>query len=170
MAATTTQIALAAWESLLRAQATIAREFEYTGDWGDVLPREYAVLHALSASDDGRRITDLMQDALLTQAGVSRLVARLEKRGYVERRDDPADARACRVALSAAGRETYRRLGQAHARQVREVMTRALGTQELETLRELTEALIAADPGSPAPSSPSSPSSPSTRAQRRRSA
>ncbi|MEO3766115.1 MarR family winged helix-turn-helix transcriptional regulator [Streptomyces sp. B5E4] len=148
--ATTTQIAVAAWESLLRAQATIAREFEYTGDWGDVLPREYAVLHALSGSDDGRRITELMEDALLTQAGVSRLVARLENRGYVERRDDPADARACRIALTAEGRETYRTLGTAHARQVREVMTRALDRQQMETLRELTEALIAAAPR-PAP-------------------
>ncbi|WP_181787645.1 MarR family winged helix-turn-helix transcriptional regulator [Streptomyces phytophilus] len=163
MAATTTQLALAAWESLLRAQATIAREFEYTGDWGDVLPREYAVLHALSGSDGGHRITELMEDALLTQAGVSRLVARLEKRGYVERRDDPADARACRVALTAEGRETYRRLGRAHARQVREVMTRALDAEQLETLRELTAALLAAAPA-PAPGPTPTP----TRSQRRR--
>ncbi|WP_253911290.1 MarR family winged helix-turn-helix transcriptional regulator [Streptomyces sp. CNQ-509] len=163
--ANTTQIALAAWESLLRAQATIAREFEYTGDWGDVLPREYAVLHALSDADDGRRITELMEDALLTQAGVSRLVARLETRGYVERRDDPDDARACRVALTARGRETYRSLGRAHARQVREVMTRALDPQAMETLRELTEALIAA---SPRPDPRPDPRPSHARSQRRR--
>ncbi|MEV7283113.1 MarR family winged helix-turn-helix transcriptional regulator [Streptomyces sp. NPDC093252] len=159
MDATTTQIAVAAWESLLRAQATIARGFERTGDWTDVLPREYAVLHALSASDDGRRITELIEDALLTQAGVSRLVARLEKKGYVERRDDPTDARACRVALTAEGRETYLRLGRVHARHVREVMTRSLDAQALETLRELTQALIAPDPA---------PAQAPTRSQRRK--
>ena len=166
MAASTTQLALAAWESLFRAQATLAREFEYTGDWGDVLPREYGVLHALSDADDGRRITELMEDALLTQAGVSRLVARLEKRGYVERRDDPADARACRVALTAEGRETYRGLGRAHARQVREAMTRALDPEQLETLRELTAALLAASPAPTSSPTPASPS-PSARSQRR---
>jgi len=144
--ASTTRIAVEAWESLMRAQATLAREFEYTGDWGDLLPREYAVLHALSGAGDGLRVTELMDDALLTQAGVSRLVARMETRGLVERREDQADARACRIALTAEGREIYRSLGQAHARQVREAMTRALGPAALETLRELTDALVAASP------------------------
>lgn len=145
----TTRIAVEAWESLLRAQATLAREFEYTGDWGEVLPREYGVLHALSTADDGLRITDLIDDALLTQAGVSRLVVRLENRGLIERREDPVDARACRVALTAEGRDVYRRLGRAHARHVRTAMTRALDPAALETLRELTDALIAAAPARP---------------------
>lgn len=146
MSTGTTRLAVAAWESLFRAQATLAREFEYTGDWEEVLPREYGVLHALSTEKDGLRITDLMDDALLTQAGVSRLVARLEKRDLVERRDDPADARACRIALTAKGKDTYRQLGRAHSRQVREAMTRALSEDQLETLLKLTEALLAAAP------------------------
>ncbi|GAA1033382.1 MULTISPECIES: MarR family winged helix-turn-helix transcriptional regulator [Amycolatopsis] len=142
----TAKLALEAWESLMRAQATLAREFEYTGDWGEILPREYGVLHALSSSDNGLRITELIDDALLTQAGVSRLVARLEKRGLVERHDDAADARACRIALTAEGRAVYRKLGRAHARQVRAAMTRALDPAALETLRTLADALTAAAP------------------------
>jgi len=146
MARSTTTLAVAAWESMFRAQATLAREFEYTGDWGDLLPREYGVLHALSTEPDGLRITDLIDDALLSQAGVSRLVARLEKRDLVERRGDPDDARACRIALTAKGRDTYRRLGRAHARQVREALCRGLDTEQLETLLELTQAILAAVP------------------------
>jgi DNA-binding MarR family transcriptional regulator len=143
---TTTRLANVAWEALFRAQATLAREFEREGDWGDLLPREYGVLYALSTAPDGLRISDLGQDALLTQPGISRLVGRLEKRGLVERGDDPQDARACRIRLTAAGVEVQRGVGRAHARQVTAAMTRALSRAQLETLRELSLALIKASP------------------------
>jgi DNA-binding MarR family transcriptional regulator len=133
-----------AWEAMFRAQAALAREFEFAGDWGDFPPREYGVLYALAGQPDGSRITDLIEDVLLTQAGVSRLVGRLEKRGLVARRDDPDDARACRIVLTDEGREVQKRLGRAHARHVTEAMTRALSSEQLETLRELTEALLGA--------------------------
>ncbi|MFF4316939.1 MarR family winged helix-turn-helix transcriptional regulator [Streptomyces sp. NPDC001507] len=140
------RLANEAWEAMFRAQATLAREFEYEGDWGGFPPREYGVLYALAGARDGLRITDLIDDALLTQAGVSRLVARLEKRGLVERRPDPDDARACRIVLTAEGREVQQRLGRTHARHVTTAMTRALSREQLETLRELGRTLLAAAP------------------------
>jgi DNA-binding MarR family transcriptional regulator len=86
---------------------------------------------------------------LLTQAGVSRLVARLESRGLVERRPDPADARASRIVLTEQGAATQRRLGAAHARHVRTAMTRALSTDQLVALRDLARTLTAAAPPPP---------------------
>ena len=145
---TESQIRLAneAWEAMFRAQATLAREFELIGQWEDFPPREYGVLYALADAPDGLRITDLIEDALLTQAGVSRLVARLEKRGLVERHLDPDDGRATRIALTADGREAQRRLGRAHARHVAKAMTRALTPDQLRTLRELARAVVDASP------------------------
>ncbi len=143
---TAARLANEAWEALFRAQATLAREFEHAGDWGDFPPREYGVLYALAGEEDGLRITDLMDDVLLTQAGVSRLVARLEKRGLVERLDDPDDGRACRIVLTEEGRKVQRHLGRKHARHVAQVMTRALDPEQLETLRGLGQALVAAAP------------------------
>jgi DNA-binding MarR family transcriptional regulator len=140
----TARLANEAWETLFRAQATLAREFEFGGDWEDFPPREYGVLYALAGAPDGLRITELIDDVLLSQAGVSRLVGRLEKRGLIERRSDPDDARACRIVLTEAGRETQKRLGRVHARHVTEAMTRALTREQLETLRELTGALLEA--------------------------
>ena len=140
------RLANVAWEAMFRAQATLAREFERSGDWGDLLPREYGVLYALSKAPDGLRISDLGQDALLTQPGISRLVGRLEQRGLVERTDDPHDARACRIRLTASGIELQRGVGRAHARQVAAAMTRALTRAQLETLRDLSLALINASP------------------------
>ncbi|MET8327535.1 MarR family winged helix-turn-helix transcriptional regulator [Streptomyces sp. NPDC005181] len=143
-----TRLANEAWEAMFRAQATLAREFEYEGDWGDFPPREYGVLYALARAEQGLRITDLIDDALLTQAGVSRLVARLEKRGLVERHDDLDDARACRIVLTTEGREVQRNIGRAHAKHVTTAMTRALSPEQLKTLRELGRALTAAAPPS----------------------
>jgi DNA-binding MarR family transcriptional regulator len=150
-----TRLANEAWEAMFRAQATLAREFEFCGDWGDFQPREYGVLYALAGAEDGLRITDLIDDVLLTQAGVSRLVARLEKRGLVERLADPDDGRACRIVLTSEGRDAQRRLGRAHARDVTTAMTRALTPSQLTTLRDLGKALSAAAP--PATSQHSKP-------------
>jgi DNA-binding MarR family transcriptional regulator len=143
----TAALANEAWEALFRAQATLAREFELEGDWQGLPPREYGVLYALAgAKDDGLRITELIGDALLTQAGVSRLVARLEGRGLVARRDDPDDARACRIVLTLEGRRLQRRVGAPHARQVTAAITRALSPAQQVALRDLSRALIAACP------------------------
>jgi DNA-binding MarR family transcriptional regulator len=141
MAASNTRIANEAWEALFRAQMTIGRELEAGEVWGELVPREYGVLYALSGAPDGLRITELLDDVLLTQPGMSRLVARLESRGLVERLDDPDDGRACRVRLTAAGVKAQRRVGLAHGRHVAELMTRALSREQLEQLRDLCQAV-----------------------------
>jgi DNA-binding MarR family transcriptional regulator len=140
------RLANEAWEAMFRAQATLALEFEHEGEWGDLLPREYGVLYALASVPDGLRMTELCDDVLLTQAGISRLVGRLESRGLVERGDDPDDARAYRIRLTDAGRDAQRAAGRAHALQVTEAMTRALDPDQLRTLRDLSRALLAAAP------------------------
>jgi DNA-binding MarR family transcriptional regulator len=133
----TTRIANEAWEALFRAQATIAREFTDSDVWGDLAAHEYGVLYALSTAANGMRITELGEDVLLTQPGMSRLVMRLEARGLVERADDPADARASRIRLTAAGVEAQRRVGAAHGRHVAAAMTRALSRDQLVLVRDL---------------------------------
>jgi len=141
------RIANEAWEALFRAQATIGRELAGGDVWGQLVPREYGVLYALSAAPDGLRITELLDDVLLTQPGMSRLIARLEARGLVERADDPDDRRACRVRLTKAGVRAQRDIGLAHGRHVAEAMTRALSRPQLVQLRDLCRALIAGDAG-----------------------
>jgi DNA-binding MarR family transcriptional regulator len=142
MATSNMRIANEAWEALFRAQATIGRNLVEGDVWGELVPREYGVLYALSAAPAGLRITELLQDVLLTQPGMSRLIARLEARGLVERAEDPDDRRACRVRLTEAGARAQREIGLAHGRQVAEAMTQGLSRNELLQLRDLCRALV----------------------------
>ena len=142
--ASRTKIANEAWEALFRAQATVARELAAGDVWGELSPREYGVLYALSTAPSGLRITELGNDVLLTQPGLSRLVARLENAGLVERVDDPEDGRACRIRLTGAGAQAQRQVGARHGLHVAETMTRTLSSEQLLQLRDLCSALTAA--------------------------
>jgi DNA-binding MarR family transcriptional regulator len=139
--ASRTRIANEAWEALFRAQATIARELAAGDVWGELSPREYGVLYALSNAPNGLRITELGNDVLLTQPGMSRLIARLETAGLVERVDDPEDGRACRIRLTGAGARAQRQVGARHGLHVAETMTRTLSREQLLQLRDLCRTL-----------------------------
>jgi DNA-binding MarR family transcriptional regulator len=136
------RLANEAWEAYYRTQAVISKELSDSDVWGGLLNREYAVLYALSSEPDGLRITELGEDVLLTQPGMSRLITRLESRGLVERRPDD-DARASRICLTAEGSEIQRCVGAALTRRIAETMTRALDHQQLMQLRDLSLQLLA---------------------------
>jgi DNA-binding MarR family transcriptional regulator len=137
-----TRLANETWEALFRAQATIARELAAGDVWGALAPHDYGVLYALSGAPGGLRITELGDDVLLTQPGMSRLIARLEAGGLVERVDDPADGRACRIRLTQKGAEAQRQVGVRHGRHVAQAMTRTLSREQLMQLRDLCRAVI----------------------------
>ena len=138
-----TRLANETWEALFRAQATIARELTAGDVWGELLPREYGVLYALSSAPGGLRITELGEDVLLTQPGMSRLIARLEAARLVERVDDPDDGRARRIRLTEAGAKVQRQVGARHARHVAQTMTSTLRRDQLIQLRDLCRELTA---------------------------
>jgi DNA-binding MarR family transcriptional regulator len=139
-----TRLANEAWEALFRAQSTLVREFIDAEVWGELGPSEYGVLYALSGLPDGARISELQQDVLLTQTGMSRLIARLERRGLVERANDPDDGRARRIQLTERGVATQREVGLRHGRHVAQAMTRGLDRDELVQLRDLCRSLTTA--------------------------
>jgi DNA-binding MarR family transcriptional regulator len=144
--ASRTKLANEAWEALFRAQRTIYGEFERSAEvWGPLAPREYGVLYALSTAPGPLRISELCEDVLLSQPGMSRLIARLEDKGLIERVEDPSDARASRVRMTAEGVETQRRVGAAHGRHIGTMMTRELDRDELTELRDLCRKLIGVD-------------------------
>ena len=136
-----TRIANDAWEALFRAQATVGLKLAAADVWDRVSSSEYGVLYALSKAPEGLRITELSGDALLTQAGISRLVARLEGSGLVERVADPDDGRASRIRLTEAGVSAQRHVGLRHGHHVAQIMTQAFSVEQLQQLRALCETL-----------------------------
>jgi DNA-binding MarR family transcriptional regulator len=138
-----TKLANESWEALFRAQRTIYGEFERSEEvWGALAPTEYGVLYALSTAPGPLRISELCEDVLLSQPGMSRLIGRLEGKGLLERVEDPTDARASRVKMTAEGARTQRRVGVAHAREVARLMKRGLDRDEQTQLRELCRKLM----------------------------
>jgi DNA-binding MarR family transcriptional regulator len=70
---------------------------------------EFAVLEQLAAADDcSLRLHELGEHTHVTQSALSRLVARLEADGLVERAMCVDDRRSIYVRLTPAGRELYR--------------------------------------------------------------
>lgn len=137
-----TRLANEAWEALFRAQATIAEELTAGDVWGDLIPSDYGVLYALSTAKTGLRMSELGKDVLLSQAGLSRLIARLEARGLIERQADPEDARASLLRLSKAGAHLQRRIGAKHGRHVAEALSSRLGNDQLIALRDLCQQIL----------------------------
>ena len=89
---------------------------------------------------EGTRSSELAERAGMTKQGMGQLVADLEKKGYVERVEDPADRRAKLVRLTKKGRH--------HVREAREIIgeieeayARRLGDGRLETLRAILKDL-----------------------------
>ncbi len=72
--------------------------------YDDIQPAHCAAIQPLWALPEGARVTTLARSARITKQSMSALVEHLERRGYVERLDDPDDARASRVRLTARGR------------------------------------------------------------------
>ena len=69
---------------------------------------EFEVLEQLVGADRGqRRIQELAESVALSQSALSRLVARLEREGLVERCMCELDRRGIYASRTAAGRERY---------------------------------------------------------------
>jgi DNA-binding MarR family transcriptional regulator len=68
-----------------------------------------AVLEAL-AEENGRTHSELAAWMHVTPATVTKMIQRMEKAGYVERRDDPEDQRVSRVYLTADGKAVHAEL------------------------------------------------------------
>jgi DNA-binding MarR family transcriptional regulator len=132
--------AVSAWESLFRAQVTVLRQLGREFPTGEISFNEYDVLFNLSRQDGRRlRIRDLSRHLLLTQPSVSRMVDRLVAKGLVTKESDPVDGRGTFVCLSDNGYALYRRVAVSHARSIDRLLGLALGTEELDALRVLTE-------------------------------
>jgi DNA-binding MarR family transcriptional regulator len=110
---------------------------------GDLNYFEYVVLAMLSEAP--RRARRMSQLAALTNASLSRLshvVARLERRGWLQRRPSPEDGRANIAVLTDAGYAKVVDTAPTHVESVRQLVFDALTPLQVEQLDEICGALL----------------------------
>jgi DNA-binding MarR family transcriptional regulator len=98
-------------------------------------PGRYLYLFGLYIRD-GRRQQELADTIGVDKAAAARSLSRLEKNGYVIRREDESDRRSIRVYLTPRGRKLRPRLELA-AKHCIETMTRELDKDERKELHRL---------------------------------
>jgi DNA-binding MarR family transcriptional regulator len=122
----------------------VMRKLQAAPAFKNIALNEYDVLFTLSRCPSGwLRLNELNDHVLLSQSSLSRLVERLEKRGYVERMPAPDDGRGVLVRLTEDGRELQKQIGREHVRDIADLVGPALSTAEQRELLRLTEKLRA---------------------------
>ncbi|MFI0846400.1 MarR family winged helix-turn-helix transcriptional regulator [Mesorhizobium sp. IMUNJ 23232] len=128
--------AIAAWARLHR----VSRQFLETAE--DALKAEglpplawYDALHEIAqAGEDGMRPFQLIDRMLLAQYSVSRLLARLETEGLIEKLDVADDGRGQTVRITGQGRDLRRRMWSVYGKVIDEQLGSKLAADELLTL------------------------------------
>ncbi|MFB7251143.1 MarR family winged helix-turn-helix transcriptional regulator [Microbacterium sp. NPDC056234] len=134
-------LAIAAWESLFRAQHELFSEMAADFDGSDLAQGEYDVLLTVTRGPEmTARLRDVTQNMLISQPSVSRLIDRMVTRGLVTKHPDPEDGRGALIRATDAGARAFRRIATIHGRSIAERMS-TLDEDELRTLLELTERL-----------------------------
>lgn len=96
-----------AWRNLLKAHAKLVGEIDRDLVSSGCEPIEcYDVLITLDNAPDKRlRMHELSEAALLSRSGMTRLIDRLEAKGYVSRHVCPLDRRGSNAGLTEAGKK-----------------------------------------------------------------
>ena len=149
-----------AWRGLIRLREATMREIDRRlRAHGDLSLADYGVLITLVTAPHLKlRMSELGARRMLTPSGITRVVIRLEERGLIRRKADPADGRAALAALTRPGLEALRHAQVIHHAAVRELYLGRLTPRELDRLAELYEKALPGVVSAPAWPPPRTPS------------
>jgi len=131
---------LAAWQSLLKAHASLLRQLETDlAAQSGLQLSDFDVLAQLAFAGGELRITELAVRALISRSGMTRRVARLADQGLVRRISTGVDGRGVIVALTDSGLARLLETTPVHTRGVRKLFVAQLDDQELAALQSALE-------------------------------
>lgn len=110
-----------------------------TGEIEDITFAQWRVLTILGEHEDEVHVSGVGQRIGVSAPSASRLLRRLEDRGFIEMRRDPVDRRYMRVRLTEAGRSMRTQVIERR----RVVIRDALTARDRELPRDLAQALDA---------------------------
>lgn len=131
--------AIKAWARLMRVSRQLVESVEEALKAGGLPSLDwYDVLHELAeAGEGGLRPFQLIERTLFAQYNISRLLARLEADGLVEKLAVADDGRGQTIHITAKGRETRRRMWTVYGRSITELVGAKLEADELTLLSAL---------------------------------
>jgi len=137
--ATPSPEAITAWARLMRVSRQLVENAEDALKAGGLPPLAwYDVLHELAeAGEGGLRPFQLIERTLFAQYNISRLLARLEADGLVEKLKVADDGRGQTIRVTAKGRETRRRMWAVYGRSIAELVGAKLSADELKMMSAL---------------------------------
>jgi len=137
--ATPSPEAIKAWARLMRVSRQLVESAEDALKAGGLPPLAwYDVLHELAeAGEGGLRPFQLIERTLFAQYNISRLLARLEADGLVEKLKVADDGRGQTIRITAEGRETRRRMWAVYGRSIAELVGARLSPDELNAVSAL---------------------------------
>ena len=139
---------LAAWSDLHRADSLLRAELSrrLEAEAGGTTLLEHEAVHRLVIAP-GRKLTmyQLADALLVSRSGATRLIDRLEARGWVARRVAPNDRRVVRAELTREGAAAFARMSAVFAAAFEERFGGLLGDEDVAQLRRVLARLLAAD-------------------------
>ena len=106
----------------------------------------YELLVRLSEAPERRlRMSALAQASASSRSRLSHAVAQLEKRGWVRRQAAPDDGRGLVAVLTDEGFAALEAAAPGHVEEVRRLLVDRLTPEQLQALREISEAVLERD-------------------------
>jgi DNA-binding MarR family transcriptional regulator len=134
---------LRAWQSLLRAHATLMRQLATAlVDEIGLTVGDFDVLAQLGQAGGELRMSELAAQAYSSRSGMTRRIDRLVDQGLVLRTDSNADGRGVVVALTDAGVTRLAEAVPVHLRQVRDLFVDKLTDVELLTVASALDKVV----------------------------
>lgn len=137
-----TAIDLQAWDSYQRMRqrlsARIARELATTG----LSEADYEILGALVRENRPVRPTALGCELDWEKSRLSHQLRRMEQRGLLTRESCADDGRGFEITITTAGRAAHATAKETYDAAVCRYVTQALSSEQLQQLRDISEALL----------------------------
>lgn len=127
-----------AWTSFVKSQQLLLEKVDEEFKKNSLPPLTwYDVLLELDKEKDGMlRLNELGERVLLTKYNTTRLVRRLEEKGYVFRQTCPRDARGVFAVITQKGRELRKKMWPVYYNVIRKYFLSSLDSKEFEQLIE----------------------------------
>lgn len=136
------------WRNYMAATRMVESEIERQLQRDSGMPTTYyEIMVSLSeAPERTLRMSELADRSRFSRSRLSHAVARMERAGWVERRDCPSDKRGAFAVLTEKGFDTLVAAAPGHVEQVRSVLFDVLTEEQVDQLGEICATVRKAGP------------------------